>query len=457
MVNYIVIDLLSEFRTALSAATEWGAKNVPLLRESPDRPFEDLKHSKKFISECHRGYEKSQNRVIDIISKIEGDKHLSKGEKTYWELCFRRIIDTIAYTMIKTESHLARRLILHYSPPSIDLPVINENKKHADILNAESRLSFALLADLTTFIHVCDILRVDFRQGAPRLSLIEVKSGKVNEILLEKLASYEPKEESLDLVKKDQSIEERYKSQAKRIVKQKIRLEQIAEILETDEGTDILTNQPIRLIGPSFETSDYDSFLDKLCNVAKKDGIASGTVQSCIHIGVACSLETEADIDNAKKAALFGYHESLRKKTGELTEIRAELSRYLDKKELIKGWNPFRWNLYGMSDNPFPLWKIHRDNLFMLVSGKMQIFTIFDLPGFIHLSRQLGLTMRLSSRKKAGEIARQLGWRHVPTWGARAIVADTPKGEVTVGGGIIHRFIVDLKTPSQFILNWARR
>ena len=451
------MDLLSEFKIVLSAATEWGVRNTPIYRESPERSFNDLKHSKKFISACHRGYEKAQNRIIDILSTIKNDPTLSKGEITYWELCFRRIIDTIAYAMIKTETHVARRLVLHYYPPPIDLDVIKANKKHADMLNAESRLSFALLADLSTFIHVCDILRVDFRQGTSNLSVIEVKSGKVNEMLLEKLASYEPKQESLDLLKKDQSIEGRYKSQAKRILKQKIRIEQIVEILETDKGTDTQTGTLLQLVGPSFETSDFDPFLDKLCNAAKNDGIASGTVQFCIHIGVAYSHETKEAINNSKKAALFGYHESLRKTPIELSEIRADLSRHVEQKEFIKGWDPFRWNLYGMSDNPFPLWKIDRKNTFSLVDGKMKIFSVFDLPALIYLSKKLGLNMRLSSRKKAGEGAKHFGWRNIPTWGDRALVADTPKGELTIGGGIIHRFIVDLKTPSQFIFNWARR
>ena len=449
------MDLLSEFKIVLSAATEWGIKNVLIHRKNFEAPFNNLKHSKKFISACHRGYEKAQSRIINIISAIKNDQALSESEKIYWELCFRRIIDSIAYAMIGTQTHVARRLVLHYCPPPIDLNVINANKKVADILNAESRLTFALLADLSTFIHVCDILRVDFRQDIPKLLLIEVKSGRVNEILLEKLASYEPKQESLDLLEKDQAIEKRYKSQAKRILRQKIRIQQIMEILKTDKGIDIQTGKLLKLLGPSIQTSDYDSFLNQLCNIARNESIASGTVQFCIHIGVAYAQDVEEAINNSMKAALFGYYESLKKMTNELSEVRAELSCYLDQKEFIKGWDPFIWNLYSMSDNPFPLWKIDRKNIFSLVESKMKIFTIFDLPAFIYLSRKLGLNIRLSSRKKTGEIIKQLGRRHIPTWGGRVLVVDTPKGELTIGGGIIHRFIVDLKTPSQFIYKLA--
>ncbi len=451
-----MMDLLSEFKIVLSAASEWGIKNVFLHRKNSEAPFNDLKHLKKFISACHRGYEKAQSRIINIISAIKNDFTLSKSEKKYWELCFRRIIDTIAYAMLGTQTHVARRLVLHDCPPPIDLNVINANKKVADMFNLESRLTFALLADLSTFIHVCDILRVDFRQNPPRLLLIEVKSGKVNEILLEKLASYEPKQESFDLLEKDQKIEERYKLQAKRILRQKIRLQQIMEILKTDKGIDIQSGKLLKLSGPSIETSDYDSFLNQLCKAALKKGIASGTVQFCIHIGVGYAQDVEEAINNSRKAALLGYYESLKEMTNELSEIRAELSCYLDQKEFIKGLDPFIWNLYGMSDNPFPLWKIDRENILSLVERKMRIFTIFDLPAFIYLSRKLGLNLRLSSRKKGGKVIKQLGRKHIPTWGGRVLVVDTPKGELTIGGGIIHRFIVDLKTPSQFIYKLAQ-
>ena len=63
----------------------------------------------------------------------------------------------------------------HYSPiclprstPHIDSLIILEAKKAVDRLNNESRLTFALLADLSTFIHVADVLRIDFRGGTLR-------------------------------------------------------------------------------------------------------------------------------------------------------------------------------------------------------------------------------------------------------------------------------------------------
>jgi hypothetical protein len=451
-----IMDYLTEFKAVLSAATQWGMKSVPFSRKRADSPFENEKHRRKFMSACHRGYEKAQNRIIKVISAIKDDTKLTKAEKTYWELCFRRIVDAMAYTMIRTETHVARRLVLHFYPPAVDLDVILATKKHADELNAQSRLTFALLADLSTFIHVCDIFRVDLRPGARNLSFIEIKSGRINEILIDQLASYEPKEESLNLLETDASIDERHKAQAKRILKQRIRIEQVMEVLEKDSGIDIATKEPIKLDGPTLETHDYDLLLDDLCNSAQERGVSSATVQHCIHIGVGHSDKTDQAIEMAKSAALFAAHETLKKGSDKLHDIRSNLSGIIEEKDFLKGWDPFRWNLSAMSGNPFPLWSIDRKHISALVEGKLRIFSILDLPGFVYLAEELGLSMKLSSKKEAGKHIHKLGRRSFPTWGNRVLIAETPKTKITIGGGMIHRFIVDLKTPAQFILQWAK-
>jgi hypothetical protein len=86
----------------------------------------------------------------------------------------------------------------------------------------------------------------------------------------------------------------------------------------------------------------------------------------------------------------------------------------------------------------------------------MQIFSILDLPGLIHLSKTIGLNLFLTTRKETHKYLNDLGKRFIPTWGNRALMVDAKKGAWVIGGGIIHRFIVDLKTPSQFIHLWAK-
>lgn len=84
-----------------------------------------------------------------------------------------------------------------------------------------------------------------------RLSFIELKSGRVDEMLLDKLEGYEPKEESLKVVEKDPLIEERYRNQARRVLRQKIRIAQIDQTLRTMKGLASFSSAPEDCLGQS--------------------------------------------------------------------------------------------------------------------------------------------------------------------------------------------------------------
>jgi hypothetical protein len=232
-------DFLESLNTIMGATMEYGVRNVPIVPKGNESPFRDNRHQSNFMKACHRGYEKAQSTIFDFLQLLHADTRLPDAEKTYRELIYRRVIDAIAFCMLRTESHVVRRLSLHDRPPNLDFSTLISAKKAANSMNAESRLTFALLADLSTFIHVCDILRIDLRGKSPGVSLIELKSGHVNTFLLSHLESYEPKPESVERLRQDNKIDKRYLPQAERILRQKVRLTQINELLRYDKGIDI--------------------------------------------------------------------------------------------------------------------------------------------------------------------------------------------------------------------------
>ena len=380
-------DFLTNYKTVLDAATTWGIRDVPLRTGPLQEMFVDQKHMMKFMAACHRGYDKAQTRILDLIIDLHSDLSISVEEKTYRELAYRKIIDSIAFLILKTETHVMRRLVLHDYPPHIDLNVVLEAKKSIDDLNSESRQTFAVLADLTTFIHVADILRVDYRHPSPELSLIELKTGKINKMLLSKLEEYEPTEESIKLLQVDHSIEQKYKPQAERMLKQKIRLKQITEVLKEDEGIDVITKLPIKLFDSPAEPSSYAESLEQGCYNAKNHGAAAGTIQYCIHIGVGFSEDVSKVESIARRAALAAYHTYMKDPPKGLNNVRSELLSIISEKELIKGGDPFIGNLYSVSTTPFPTWGISPEHLISLLAGNLNIVTIFDPASFIWLGR----------------------------------------------------------------------
>jgi len=446
---------LPEFKKVLLAATEWGEKYFPIIKDNDKSFFKDQKHKKQFLSSCHRGYEKAQNRIIYLLKDINSNNSLPANEKIYRELCLRRIIDSIAYVMLNFEDHVARRLELHYEPPFIDFNILNKTKESADKLNSESRLSFALIADLSTFIHIFDLLRIDFRRGKKKISFIELKSGKVNEMLLDKLSQYDPTLSSMKRLEEDTSIDIRYLKQAKRILKQKIRVEQTEELIKKDYGIDIKTNTPMKLFGPTAEADTYDEFLNKLCDTAINIGLSFGTIHHCLHIGVGYSDNIEKSLQMANFAAVYAYKESLKEADDSLHKVRSDLLSLIDEKEFLIGQDALIANLNGMSGRPFPIWAIDREHIYSSVAKKLRIVSVFDLSGFIYLGKKMGIDLRLETRKRSEKIFQEFGGKkRVPHWGGRTLIAKTPKQELTVLGGIIQRFIVNLQTPSQFIIKW---
>lgn len=188
-----------------------------------------------------------------------------------------------------------------------------------------------------------------------------------------------------------------------------------------------------------------------VCDLATDKGFSCGTVQNCIHLGVGFSDKIEKAIEVAQYSAQVAYLENLKREYKGLNQVRKELSELVKESNFLMGWDTFNFNLYSIASQPFPLWNINREHIYKFVSKKLQLFSIFDLPGFIYLGKILGLKMLLNTRKNSEKSAQRLGRKEVPLWGGRSLIAKSSKGDLEMLGGTLHRFIVDLHTPSQII------
>jgi hypothetical protein len=362
------------------------------------------------------------------------------------------VIDGIAFTILELDSHVVRRLILHNSPPTLNLTTIRTTQSEANRLNNESRLTFALIADLTTFIHVADLLRVDFRHDHPRVALIELKAGRINNILLEQLKDYEPDQISIDRLRHDSKIASSHRKQAERMLRQQIRLKQIREVLTRDEGIDIQLNCPIKLLGPTTALDSYDHYLNELCDEAVKDGMAAATLESYLHLGVAYDEDHDLSRLRAEQITIFAAVSATAQGPDELSSIRQELAQVLKPAQGFKVWNLLNANLRGMSDLPFVLWGIASTHKVALVDRRLTVTAIFDLAGFIFLARQLGIAAELTTRKEAEELAQELPRHYFPRWGNRVLRLHAPGySSIIMLGGIMHRMINDLHSPSHVL------
>jgi len=438
-----------DYMYLLQVALENGINHSPLLKNLTTADMLDARTKKRFLSECHRGYERAQNLIINWLEELKNDTSLTSDEKLFRELILRKVSDSMAVVMLQMRKYVIRRLSLHDSIPKVDLAVVREAQKSANKMNNESRQTFALLADLTTFIHVSDIVRIDYRGVKPTLKLIELKSGKVNDMLLEHLENYEPTKESMTNLLSTSTLDEKHKKQAKRMLQQTIRLANIDQILKTDQGTDNASETKIYLSKDVIEEEYFEEFIDELCDKAKENGYASGTVSSCLHFGVGYSPESTLARKNALSALEFAMQSNFVNATTDLEEIYEQVIQVINKKELFKVYDLLLANLSAPGCRPFPLWLINRSHLELLLTKNMYIFVAFDVASFIYLARKFGLEGSFTTRKEAHRIAEKIGSVNTPTWSHRVLELKTKNGKVIrIMSGTISRFINDLLIPS---------
>lgn len=435
------------------AAFHYGSDARP-LRSAPGRPFRDSKHPREFLRACHRGFSKAQKSGFELLVENAKDMSIHADERSRRELLVRKVIDGLLFTMVAMQTWITRRVSLHDTPPALDFAVIERALATAERLNSADRLKFAVVADLSTFVHVCDLVQAAPLES-PSLKFIELKGGRVNEVLTEQLNAYPPVPESLDALKEDPAVAPRHRKQAERMLRQRIRLEQTREIIATDRGVDIKTNRPMRMNHDLIHEESYRRPLIEACERSIKEGIAAFRVNHCLHFGVTTHGATVAARKvHAIRAALYGFQESVKDASIELK------SHYAAMGKLSAGeFQPFglvdlvRSNLEAVPANSFFTWNLPASVLRPIVRNEMNIHCLFDLAAFFYVAEMTGLKATLSTRKEAEKVFAVHGRHGSPVLGGRLIKLTHPtqEGESLLLGGAVGRFINNIHSPMSFL------
>lgn len=435
----------------IDTALASGIRNVPLRAQPPESAFLGPQHQERFLAACHRGYDRAQETLVDVFVSLHEGTHLDSNETKFRMSVLRRVADAIAVAMLEMKDHVIARMCLEFAIHPLDLQVLTVAHEEVKRMNAESRKSFALLAGMTTFVHVCDVLRIDFRPGSPLVQMIELKSGRINEILLKDLADYQPVLESLDQIDDDPTIDDRYRSQAKRMMRQKVRLAQVEKILETDEGTDPVSGQLLKLSKNLILLEGIGTSIEQACQVALDTGAASTTLDDCIHVGIGYSdsyREAKAIASDALDVSVDRHYvlgpDSLRSTMEETRKIVPE-------DELIVVLDPLQMNLRSVPTRPFPVWGLKRSTVGHLLGRRLVILFGFDLSSFFWMCRSRGVDVHLSTRKESARRDQLLGGKGNLTWGNRIVILESCDGPVQIGERNWLRFLCDWISPADFV------
>lgn len=446
-------DFYAQFDKVERAAFHYGSNAVP-LRTKPGEPFADQAHYRKFITACHRGFSIAQNTVLEMLIANAADSTLSDEEKERRELLLRKVIDGILYTMVRMQTWITRRIVLHDEPPALDFAAIAQAKKLVDEMNTQDRMTFAALADLTTFVHIGDAVQVDRKDGGSRLRFIEIKEGAVNELLTEQLQHYPVNTESLAQIKQDPAINPSHQRQAVRMMRQRIRMEQATEVLETDQGTDIKWNIPIRMNHEMINEVSYRRQFNDSCVSAIESGAAVFTVNYCLHFAATMNSIKQSRLA-AQQGARLALLESMKKAVPALQEYyRKNAEPDGLQKKAFPLLDVIHSNLHAVPVTPFFCWNLDDRVVRAIVRDQIHICCCFDLPAMFFVMEKSGLRGVLSTRSEAMKVFGKFGKGAAPDFEGRIVKIIHPekKTERFLLAGAYSRFVNNLHSPYSFFI-----
>ncbi len=400
---------------------------------------------KKFRRACHKGYDHAQREIVHML-KANSIDNVSDEERRYRELLLRKVADAIAFTITGNSMHIIKRLCFHDRIPQLQMENLDRYLSEANRINAENRDKFTLLSDLTTFIHVADLITIDLSRQPRRVQFIELKEGTINAHIAEIVQEYDLSEDSVDKLSLDPRLTNKHqKKQATRVLRQSLRLSQAETAIEKDEGIDIATGMNVRHSSHVYEKDSYDHILRDVCSTALAVGLEAATVNYCLHLGVGWTTELAT---SACRYALLKTREDY----NAIALAAEEANKTIAVAPLVTMYDLVYFNMSAAAAYPLTLWGLPFADRRRVAERKLIVYAALDLPAFIWFAQSLDIELSWSSRKETAQHEQLAGKRNVKSWDNRQLKFD----QLLIGPGTWSRMLAELMTPYSVLTSLKR-
>jgi len=432
-------DYRTKLRQAANYAFIYGLEKFGQDRYRANPPHTwDKVTRQEFSNACHEGFKLSQKLIIEEIKKYQAeireetvklkefrrqrDKENVKKTETGLKIInqrisnFSHVADGIAWQMIGAQIHIARRIHLQVdSSKFLDSSNLSSAIEAAEKINEEPS-SFALLSDLTNYIQIGDLL---VRKEA-RLSVVELKEGVVNDTLQNFFDSTEKPIHEITDEELKEKFDEKTVGQAKRMLRQKIRMGQAEEVINTDKGTDPATGSKIKVRTPEIPTAYYHAEFDKLYNVLLKKTWAYNVIEDCIHIGM--------------------YRDEGILMAGALKEILKHQATNF----IVIDWLSITESVAApLFAKPLP-----PELMIDILTGKVKVILGLDLDKLIAVFNAAGLHTHWATAKETAKAKQIKNAYSIVEINKRGIIFNIDGHDVYMSGGILSKIFYDCIFPS---------
>jgi hypothetical protein len=419
----------------LKTAFQSGMETVELPSEPKMLSFSRWRD---FRRACHRGYDRAQQEIIELLVSESGDIRAQANR----EILLRKVADALAFTISGSSMHILKRLCLHDQAPFIQIDQLQRYAIQARELNSQSRDTFALICDLTTCVHVGDLMRVDMREGKAFFEILELKQGGMNAEIGRILEQYPLNSESLQGLQSDPRLKTNHqKKQATRMFNQNLRHSRARESINNDVGIDIKTGLEVRHSKKTYYPVHFSESLSEACAEAKKCGVAAATINFCLHLGVSFNQSSILDEQLAKAAAEHALKVT-RSANSNLADVETDTRQCIPNGKLIQEFDLLDFNLRSTCVYPFVIWDISREDRLLIAQRKLVVKVLLDVPAFLWFAKDLGIDLRWSTRKETAihraSRSGMLAWDNKMLKFANGM---------TIGPGSWSRMLAELVTP----------
>lgn len=397
-------------------------QKADLLRDPEDlmSVIDDASANRRFLRGCHYGWELAQRKISALVIEYENEIRRLKQEMkaklrerdrsaverlkplinclASRQLVLRRLADAILYQMFRMQHWVIRHASLDHDIHRIDPRVLERTARVASNLNSQERLRFHLVADLTTVVHVGDLVRVERDVTPPRCSLIELKEGRVNSVLSEIIDQANGKLGEEQLTDIEVEFGGKAAQQALRMARQEFRHKEFFRLINTDEGIDIMLNRQTRFLPEIVHVKDYAEALREMCAKASSSGVEVRCVDNCLRL-IALNRSVAGLLGSEGIAHLL-YHFQF--------DVHGCTLSAPDSDELVKAKTIFpffdllRLNLRAMWPPPIFVWPMSKDLIFDLLFGRIFIFAQLDFDKLFGLAQSQGIEMTWAKDKEIG-------------------------------------------------------
>lgn len=425
-----------ELNLLLNYIREYGIQHSTITKK--DIPGSDAHNT--FVANVHKGYMLAQKSVLDNLTKVLKEKKLFKEklkdanrakdkeikeeclsilEKLkFQELAFRKIMDSIAWTLLGFDMSDVRRL--YGGEELIDITDSNIESciQYSEDVFSRNPLEFALISDLTSFVQAGDILHYEYGK---QLSIVELKSGKTNEKVFNVLDFYQKSkcENYLHMMLEKEG--DKFRKQIVRTVKQIATETAVVDTLKTGHGTDRLTGLNVNIIQKQLELDTFTDIVLELVEKARGKGYAINVIENCLPIGVYFN-------DKFPKIVFLEWMKVMSNETP-VYDLRQSL---LDPVAFPLFLQPFSQNA-----------------IIDIVMGKISILMSIDVDKWLAPLEGEGYIVKWLSEKETRKFNANIKGKVSPlSINGKALVVEKENVSFTIQGGLFVRMFTSFNTPS---------